>query len=92
MVYRMNEETIFSEQLSAGLKILLYCIMFYPLVTMIGNHYSDQSIQELTNNQFKAQYERFGIGKFQLITYLLIFMYPFLKKAIDLQKDQNLTV
>ena len=92
MVYGMNDETIFSERLSLGLKIVLYCTILYPFVMMIGDYYSSQAIQELTNNQFTGQYKNFGIGKFQLIMYLMIFMLPFLKKAIDLQKEQNLTV
>ena len=92
MIYRMNEETIFSEQLSTGLKVVLYCIMFYPFATMIGNYYSNQFIQELTNNQFKGQYENFSISKFQILFYLMIFMYPFLQKAINLQKEQDLTI
>ena len=92
MVYGMNDETVFSERLSAGLKIVVYCVMFYPFVMMIGDYFSSQAIQKLTNNQFKGQYRNFGIVKFQLIMYLMIFMYPFLKKAINLQKDQNLTI
>ena len=92
MVYGMNDETIFSERLSIGLKIVLYCVMLYPFVMMIGDYYSSQAIQELTNNQFKGQYKNFGVGKFQLIMYLMIFMLPLVKKAINLQKDQNLTI
>ncbi len=92
MIFRMSDETVFSEQLSAGLKIVFYCIMFYPFVTMIGSYCNNQLVQELTDNQFKGQFEDFSIAKFQLIMYLLIFMYPFLQKAIKLQKEQNLTI
>ena len=92
MIYRMNDETIFSEKLSIGLKAVLFCIILYPFVTLIANHYSSKFIQELTNNQFQAQYEYFSANKYQLIIYLLIFMYPFLQKAVNLQKEQDLTV
>lgn len=92
MVARVNEETIFSDQLETGLKAILYCVMFYPFVGMIEGYYCSKFIQELTNNQFNAQYENFSISKFQIIFYLLLFMFPFVKRAINLQKQQNLTI
>ncbi len=92
MVYRMNEETIFSEQIGVGLKVVIFCIIFYPIITLMGNYLSDLSVQKLTGYKFRSQHQSFSASKFQLISYLLVFMYPFLQKAINLQKEQDLTI
>ncbi|MGF1924045.1 MAG: hypothetical protein ACQUHE_07685, partial [Bacteroidia bacterium] len=92
MVSKMNEGTVFSQQVALGFKTVLYCLVSYPLVPLIDNHFSGECIKELTGYKFTSQFLAFGIGKFQLIIYLVIFLYPFLRKAVKTEEENELTV
>lgn len=92
MLYGVNEDAVFSDQLFKGITILLYLIMLYPFVGMIANQINGEIIKTLTNNKFTSQYQRFAVVKFQIFIYLMVFMLPFVKKAINLQREQDLTI
>lgn len=92
MMYRINEDAVFSDQLFKGVTVLLYVIMFYPFFGVIANQINERIIQELTDNQFTSQYQRFSATKFQLLIFLMIIMLPMVQKVINLQKEQDLTI
>lgn len=92
MVYRVNEEVIFSDQLSNGIKLLGYSVILYPGIILLGNYISKCSIEELTHGQFTSQYRNLGVTKYLYISYLILFCMPIIQKAINLEKEQSLTV
>ena len=92
MVHSVNEDVVFSGRLFKGITILLYLIMLYPFVGMIANQINGEIIKTLTNNKFTSQHQNFAVVKSQFFIYLMIFMLPFVRKAINLQKEQDLTI
>jgi hypothetical protein len=92
MVFRIKDETVFSDQVLWGLRLIAGSVIFYPIINLMSYRLSSQCIEELTNGKFTAQLTKSNTFMFLIITYLLIFMAPFIKKAINLQKEQNLTI
>ncbi|MBC7617049.1 MAG: hypothetical protein H7202_13365 [Pedobacter sp.] len=92
MVHSVNEDAVFSERLLKGVTVLLYLTMLYPFFGMIADQINGEIIKTLTNSKFTNQYQSFAVVKFQMFIYLMVFMLPFVKKAINLQKEQDLTI
>lgn len=92
MVYRMKEGTVFSNQVFWGLRLIAGSVILYPIINLLSYQLSSQCIEKLTHEQFTAQLKNSNIVIYLLLTYLLIFMAPFIKKAINLQQEQGLTI
>lgn len=92
MVYRMKEDSVFSDQVVLGLKTIAYAVILYPAIILLSYHFSAFGVEELTQAQFTANTEDFNVPKYLVIAYLIIFMIPFIEKGIRLQQEQNLTI
>jgi hypothetical protein len=92
MVYRIREDTVFSNQVFFGLRLIACSVMFYPFITFVSYEFSSKSIEELTKGQFTAQFRSSNIVIFLTIFYLLLMMSPLIKKAIKLQQEKDLTI
>jgi len=92
MVHKIKEDAIFSNQVKRGLRLIISSVMLYPFISLLGYMLSGYCIEKLTGGQFTVQYKKSNITMFLFIAYLLIFMLPFIRKAVTLQEDQNLTI
>lgn len=92
IVYKINEKSIFSNQLFWGLRLIAASVMLYPFIQLIAYKIAGHSIEILTNGQFTAPLKNSNVFMYLIFTYLLLFLAPFMKKAIDYQNEKNLTI
>jgi len=92
MVYKINEKSIFSSQLYWGLRLIAASVMLYPFIQLMSYKIAGHSIEVLTDGQFTATLKKSNIVMYLILTYLLLFLAPFVKKAIDYQTEKNLTI
>lgn len=92
MVFRMDESTVFSNQVRLGFHIFGFSVVFYAGIVLLSYRLSGNAIEELTNGRFTAQYREFNIPKYLVISYLIFFLAPFVQKGKSLQNEQDLTI
>ena len=92
MVHKINEKSIFSSQLFWGLRLIAASVMLYPFIQLLAYKIAGHSIETLTNGQFTAPLKNSNVFMYLILTYLLLFLAPFMKKAIDYQNEKNLTI
>ncbi|TKC06613.1 hypothetical protein FA048_15515 [Pedobacter polaris] len=92
MMFKMKEDTVFSDQVGMGLKAIAFAVILYPGIILIAYRFSSVCIEELTAGKFTAQFRSLNIPKYLIIGYLIFFMIPFVKKGKSLQQEQELTI
>ncbi|MES2448854.1 MAG: hypothetical protein V4546_16840 [Bacteroidota bacterium] len=92
MVYRMDENSVFSNQVVIGMKAIAYSVLIYSFINVVSYKIIGYSIECLTEGQFTSQFRHFNIPKYLVITYLILFLTSFISKGKSLQKEQELTI
>lgn len=92
MLAKVSEERVFTAQLIFGLYLISYSIIFYAFIVLLGQFISGWSIERLTHGMFTSQSSTLNISKYLFLAFLLFFMVPLVRKGIELQNENELTI
>jgi hypothetical protein len=92
MMRGSGKNLVFSNKIYYGFLFIVFMIAISGLLESYKSRFVSQYIQNITNGQFKLQPAYFPKMYYYVVGMMLFFILKYPQKAIELQKDQDLTI
>ena len=90
---KSTNEKLFTPEFLKSISILYYYLSFMMILKLLQAKGFEAYIEDLSDNNVSYHaFEGFNIGQYTFLIFFLGFIINYLKKGLELQKDQDLTV